>query len=544
MATPSGNKQVDIVSRAAGMIILAMLGASHGGCDRRGEPNQRVAEVVGRAGAAVLVLKTGDTLHLSGPVVKFYRERGYRQVWTDYDEILERGLAVLKTMGRSSQDGFEPEEYRYLLAVELLHEVERDSLEESAEPAQMGEVDLVLSEVFAQHARHLAGGALDPKVAGLDWQIEREEPDIVGLLRRLESGDSPDRLVDSLRPRAPEYRRLMAVLARYREIEKAGGWPQVADADLPAVGRPAEVVAVLRRRVLAERDPAEVELAARGAASSNVYDEGLKQALAHFQERHGLQTEAALDDATLAELNTPVSERIAELKLNMDRWRWLPHELGALYVMVNVAGFELEVVEHDSALLAMKVVVGKEAWKTPIFRDTMESIVINPYWNVPPQIAQDEIIPAMQRDPSYLARNNFEVVGGSAGTLSIRQRPGPGNALGEVKFLFPNQADVYLHDTPSQHLFTQQSRAFSHGCIRIEKPRELARLIMTKATQRSPAEYDRLAARAGEQWIQLTRPVPVYVLYFTAFADRDGSVNFHPDIYERDALLQRATGRL
>jgi murein L,D-transpeptidase YcbB/YkuD len=524
-------------------------------CDLRrdpsGKPNERVAAVIGSAETPVLQLKSGDTLHLSAPVVAFYRERGYRQAWTDYDEVLDQGVELLETMGRSAQDGFEPDEYRYPLAAKMLEQVEEDSLEESAEPAQMGEVDLVLSEVFARYARHLAGGALDPKVAGLDWQIEREEPDVKSMLERLADGQTPEELVDSVRPQVPEYRAMMAALARYREIEKAGGWEAVSGGvRRPEVG--SSSAGALRRRLIAERDPAEVELARRGEATPDVFDAALKQALVHFQERHGVEPDGALGEATLAELNAPVSRRIAELKLNMDRWRWLPRDLGDLYVMVNVAGFELEVVENDSAILAMNVVVGKDASRTLIFRDTMENIVINPYWNVPPDIQKNELIPAVRRDPSYLDRNNFEVLRGNrrvsasqidlgslrSGAYTFRQKPGGDNALGQVKFLFPNDANIYLHDTPAQRLFSQRSRAFSHGCIRVEKPVELAKLIMSKATDLAPDQYEQLRARPGEQWIRLARPIPVYILYFTAYANRDGSVSFHPDIYERDRLLE------
>jgi len=527
-------------------------------CDREplGEPSPRIREVLGEGGPAVVELPTGDTLHLSETVAAFYRDRGYRQAWTDYDEVLDRGLALIETMGRSTEDGFSPEAYRYALAARMVMEVEEDSLEEAEEPGQMAEVDLVLSEVFSRYASHLAGGALDPKSAGLDWQIKREEPDVRALLEALVADATSAALVDSLRPPAPEYRRMMAMLARYRNIEQAGGWAEIPEADPFEVGDTADAVAVLRNRLVAERDPVESALAARGSAAPRAFDESLREAVAHFQARHGLDPDGALGEHTLAELNTSVDRRIAEIELNMDRWRWLPRELGDLYVMVNVAGFELEVVERDSALLTMNVVVGKDAWRTPIFRDTMEYVVVNPYWNAPASIATDEIIPALRADPSYLERNRFEVLQGDrpvsvseidwtgdvAQRYRFRQRPGPGNALGDVKFLFPNPDDIYLHDTPAAHLFSQSSRAFSHGCIRVEKPVELARLIFAKATDRSPDSYDDLRARGGEQWVPLTKPVPVYILYFTAYAHRDGTVSFHPDIYERDRRLEEQAG--
>jgi murein L,D-transpeptidase YcbB/YkuD len=519
----------------------------------RGEPNARVREIIAASGSPVLQLPTGDTLHISEPIAQFYRDRGFRTAWTDYDEVLDRGLALLETMGRSGGDGFDPEEYRYPLASRMLMQVEEDSLEERDEPGQMGVVDIVLSEVFSRYAQHLTGGALDPRVAGLDWQIEREEPDVRRLLDSLLDGTRPDVLVDSVRPEPPEYRLMMRALARYREIERAGGWQAVPDGKLPEIGGSSALAGALRQRLVAERDPDEVALAQRGQARPDVFDEGLRDALAHFQARHGLDGDGKLGKLTLAELNEPVATRIAELKLNMDRWRWLPRDLGDLYIMVNVAGFELDVVENDSSLMTMNVVVGKDAWRTPIFRDTMEHIVINPYWNVPPNIQRDEVIPALLRDPGYLESHNMEVLVGNrrispaeidpgrvrAGSspYHIRQLPGGDNALGEVKFLFPNKDDIYLHDTPARSLFTQSSRAFSHGCIRVEKPVELAKLIMAKATNRPSEDYETLRARSGEQWINLNRPVPVYILYFTAYAHRDGSVSFHPDIYERDARL-------
>lgn len=538
--------------------VAAVATTAVAACDPepRGEPNERVQEVIS-AETPIVRLPDGDTVHLSEPVIAFYRERGYRQAWTDYDEVLDRGLALLETMARSAEDGLDPQQYRHPVAERMLREVEEDSLEESEEPGQMGALDMVLSEVFARYATHLTGGALDPEAAGLDWQIPKAEPDVGALLRRLAQDTPPQAVVDSLRPRAPEYRRMITALARYREIEQAGGWPRLDEGELPDVGETAPLIGLLRQRLIAERDPFEGELAGRGAAAPNTFDEALKEALVHFQERHGLDADGVLGRATLASLNTPVTQRIEELKLNLDRWRWLPRDLGELYVMVNVAGFELEVVERDSALLTMNVVVGQQAWRTPIFRDTMEHIVVNPFWNVPPSIQQEEVIPAVMRDPDYLERNGFEVLRGDtrvaieqvdwsalesgSPAYRIRQKPGRSNALGSVKFLFPNPDDIYLHDTPAGHLFSQTSRAFSHGCIRVEKPRELAELLFTKATDRPASAFQELRAREGEQWVKLTRPVPVYILYFTAYAHRDDTVSFHPDIYERDRRLQERT---
>jgi L,D-transpeptidase YcbB len=205
--------------------------------------------------------------------------------------------------------------------------------------------------------------------------------------------------------------------------------------------------------------------------------------------------------------------------------------------MVNVAGFELAVMKNDEPQLTMNVVVGQTGNQTPIFKDTLEHVVVNPYWNVPPKIARNEILPIVQRDPTYLARNNYEMTT-RGGQTTIRQRPGRGNALGEVKFLFPNEYDVYLHDTPADHLFSRPSRAFSHGCIRLEKPRELAHYLFKSSAGLDAGAYDRMVG-GGERWVNLKEKLPVYILYFTAWGDEQGSVRFYRDIYKRDARVEQ-----
>lgn len=544
--------------------LLALVLPLVAACDRepRGEPSPHIRSVLeGADSTAVLRLPDGDTLHLSAPVVAFYRARGFRQAWTDYDEILDGGWALLEAMGRASEDGLAPETYRQPLAARMVAQVEEDSLEEAREPAHMATVDLVLSEVFGRYANHLAGGIVDPRSGGLDWRIPTDTVNVGGLLRRLASEEPPADLVAELRPEAPEYRRTMAALARYREIADGGGWPDVPEDTPDEVGERGPGVAALRQRLIAEGNSAEASLArVPDDGGADRVDEELKAALEHFQRRHGIVPDGVLGPATLAELNTPVEDRLGQLGLNLDRWRWLPRDLGELYLLVNVAGFEMELVEDDSVLLAMNVVVGQQGWETPLFRDTMEHIVVNPYWNVPPGIEAEEVLPAIRRDPDYLARNRMEVLrgdrvvdpgsvdwasleGGSS-PYRFRQRPGPQNALGKVKFLFPNSHDIYLHDTPADRLFAESSRAFSHGCIRLEKPLELARVLFERVTDASPDRLDELLARDSEQWVQVTRPVPVYIVYFTAWAAADGTVRFYPDVYERDRRLREEATRV
>jgi L,D-transpeptidase YcbB len=228
-----------------------------------------------------------------------------------------------------------------------------------------------------------------------------------------------------------------------------------------------------------------------------------------------------------------VEERIAEMKLNLDRWRWLPNDLGERFVLVNIAGFELEVVDGGRAVQTMNVVVGKLDRQTPVFADSIQYVVVNPYWNVPDGIFRMDVRPAMERDPTYLARNNMEMVNGR-----VRQRPGPKNALGRYKFIFPNEYNVYLHDSPQGHLFSRTSRDFSSGCIRVERPEEFARLLLDMQTDRGAGQIDAMLTNWNERWIKLDRPLPVYLLYFTAWVEEDGTVRFHHDVYGRDGQLE------
>lgn len=532
---------------ATALLLLAIAACA----DPSGEPSPEIEAIVaGADGPVTIRLPDGDTLVLSEAVVRFYKERGYLQAWTDYDEILDRGWQLLKVMENAGQDGLDPARYRFPAALSMVQQVEEDSLAEEQEPGHMAAVDLVLSEVFGRYANHLTGGVLDPSASGLDWEIPKDSVDTYALLQRLATDEDPAAIIASLRPQSPGYHLLMEQLARYQLTAREGGWPEVPD-DIPSeVGERGAGVVALRNRLIAEGDPEEARLAQAGAAGADVYDENLAAAVEHFQARHALQPDGRVGGSTLEQLNVSVDDRIRQIVLNLDQWRWLPQDLGDRYILVNVAGFELEYVKNDSVALAMNVVVGQEGWETPIFTDTMEHIVVNPYWNVPASIKKDEVIPAIQRDPGYLSRNNMEALMGNnvvpAGSIdhsnleaySFRQRPGSSNALGAVKFLFPNDNNIYLHDTPADQYFSAHRRAFSHGCIRLEKPLDLARMLLDDVTESSSDRLDELLSRESEQWINVTETLPVYILYFTAWAGRDGTMRFYPDIYERDRRLE------
>lgn len=493
----------------------------------------------GTAERPILRLPNGDTLHVRPAVVALYQERDYEPAWTDDDEILPRGLEMLKAIAAAGSEGLDPERYHFSTARDMARLLQEDAVEEQ-ELQYLGNLDLLLSESFARFAQDLEAGTIDPRVLDREWRIPRDTAADHDLVKAVMDGEDPKEVLATIRPRAPQYDRMTKALKRYRQIEEAGGWGEIPEGDKLEQGASDARVASLRARLSAGDDEEEARLAKAGAAEPQRFDEQLAEALRHFQKRHGLNPDGVLGGNTLKALNVPASDRLASLRLNLDRWRWLPNELGEMYILVNVAGFELELVKEDSAIEAMNVVVGATANRTPIFQDTLEYMVVNPYWNVPASIAEEEILPKVRQDPTYLARNDYEMVREGSSTR-IRQKPGRSNALGNVKFLFPNAMDIYLHDTPADHLFTQSSRAFSHGCIRVERPDDLARTLLATLTDRDPSDYDKLRRSDGEQWIKLDRQIPVYILYFTAWADADGTVRFHEDIYDRDETLAPET---
>jgi murein L,D-transpeptidase YcbB/YkuD len=338
----------------------------------------------------------------------------------------------------------------------------------------------------------------------------------------------------------------------YRELASSGGWPTIPDGPTLKRGDNGSRVAALRERLSLDGDSgvAKCEYPA-------LFDETLEQALKRFQLHHSLNATGTLDAATRAELNVSVERRMEQLEVNLERWRWLPQDLGRRYILVNIPTFKLEVVEDGSVVLDMRIVVGTANNPTPVLNDKVKHIALNPYWNVPRDMLLKEMLPRIRSDPSYLARGNYRVLKGSGpearevdpATVNwwainpddfpyrLRQDPGPHNGMGRLKFIFINKFNVYLHDTPGRHLFEKTQRAFSHGCIRIEKPIDLAVYLLRQDPRwNRDALLGELGKKVGQN-VMLPEQVPVYLVYWTARADADGTTQFCPDIYGWDAPL-------
>ena len=351
------------------------------------------------------------------------------------------------------------------------------------------------------------------------------------------------------------FRGLDAGLNFYRSIEERGGWPVIPGERTLKKGSQGPAVPPLRTRLSMTGDYIGTE------TDSDVFDGELREAVVAYQNRNGMEPDGVAGPKTLADMNVPVATRIKQMEINRERWNRMPASLGERFVLVNMAGYELDVVEGEKTVLTMKVIVGRNFTRTPMFSDTIQYIEFNPYWNVPRSIATGELVPEyVEKGTASAERQGFEVKRGdevlpvSAINWSeylgreklpflIRQRPGPANALGEMKFMFPNKNNVYLHDTNQRHLFAKTRRAFSHGCVRVEKPHELAEYLLRPNTIETGRDWSLPAVQAvvdGKQLeaVPLKRKVPVHLAYMTAWMDEFGLIQFREDIYGRDAILK------
>ncbi|CAN5178466.1 L,D-transpeptidase family protein [soil metagenome] len=412
---------------------------------------------------------------------------------------------------------------------------------------QLAEADLMLTATYAALGEDLLTGQVDPRTVAQSWHVDPQEENVDSALARGLRVAALDKSLATMRPQDADYAALGRELLRYRELVVRGGWPQVPaiESVKPGESIPVAVAEALRARLAAEGiavpaapqgDSAPRAKARAGGSqgtqhASTTYDRGLAAAVAQFQARHTIVVDSVLGGGTLESMNRPAQYRLAQIAANMERYRWLPRTFGSRYIFVNVPAFRLEAYDGGRKALEMRVIVGEEYEDraTPVFSDSMSYVVFRPYWLVPPSIAQNEIFP---KGSAYIAANNMEVYT-AQGERRVRQRPGPKNSLGLIKFMFPNDFNIYLHDTPHGDLFQEDIRAFSHGCIRVEKPDELGAWVLGW-----PADSvrSRMESGADDGTVQLDAKIPVYIAYVTTFV-RDGALHFGNDIYSRDDKL-------
>lgn len=444
----------------------------------------------------------------------FYSRRAARPAWDD-----AATASLVRALDHLAAEGLEPNRYHRQALLRLRLGAERDVL---------------ATDAFLTAAAHLSRGAVDPAFVRPAWCGPPPRLDLAALLQSALDDRTLEETLPRLASRHEGYVRLRRALAMYREIARTGGWNAVPSGRSLRLGSNDARVIDLRRR-LAREPTAIAPVRAAPAAESPLFDGELEALVRHFQSHHGIAVDGVVGRETLRELHVPAGDRARQLAVNMERWRWMPEDLGPSYALVNIAAFRLDVIEGGHSVLSMKTVVGKEYTKTPFFAARIAEVIVNPWWNVPDSIAAKELWPKQRRDRSYFAREHMVVERGR-----IRQRPGPWNALGRLKFNLPNPHDVYLHDTPAKQLFEQPFRAFSHGCIRLERPLDLAVYLLRDRPEWTAEAIESAIDSGTERSIPLTAPEPVYVLYWTAWVGDDGHVELHRDHYGRDAEVAAA----
>ena len=484
---------------------------------------------------------------------EFYDGRGFGPAWvggtgaTD-SGATDRGKTLAGIIATSDLDGLLPANYG---ADELLALLPAQSVED------LVELEFRLTRSLLHYGRDLSAGRVQPNKVDSEVFIYPDPVESLKLLTTAAASADLEGYLAGFAPQSKNYARLKASLADHREIAARGGWSRLPDGETLKPGMTDPQVALLRKRLVeaGDLDPAQAE--------GELFDATLETAVKRFQYRHGLEQDAAVGKNTRAALNTPVEARIEQMLLNMERRRWMPDDLGERYVFVNLADFVLKVVDGPKTIYDSRVVVGKPYHRTPVFTGEMTYVVINPFWHVPPSIARNEILPAVQKNPGYLAQKNFTVFsswGANAAVLDpskinwngiskrnltykFRQGSGDGNALGRIKFMFPNQFNVYLHDTPAKSLFARAVRSFSHGCIRVEDPPGLAEVVLKGQDGWTLEKIKGAIDSEKRQTVNLDRSMPVHLTYLTAWVNKDGSVHFRDDIYDRDKRLRAALER-
>jgi murein L,D-transpeptidase YcbB/YkuD len=470
-----------------------------------------------------------------GHTKRLYKLYGNNPLWLTSDGLHKiRAKALTDAILAANADGMRLDDYPIGALAEVIAALK---LTKTPTAEQLATADLLLSASYVALGEDLLTGQVDPRTIQQSWYVNPEEENVDSALVRNLRYEQLDKALATMRPTDEDYAALSKELQRYRAIVVNGGWGKVPDVKTVKPGEtttPAVLSAVRNRLAVEGITPATgapATLPAQGgnARAGSVYDRDLAAAVATFQARHSINVDSALGKETIDAMNVTAEFRLGQIAANMERWRWLPRSFGSRYIFVNVPAFKLEAFDSGQKALEMKVIVGQEYEDraTPVFADSMETVVFRPFWNVPPSIAAKEIFP---KGPDYIARENFEVYTEN-GQRMVRQRPGPKNALGFVKFLFPNDFNIYLHDTPNHELFNKDVRAFSHGCIRLEKPAELAQWVLGW-----PADKVDEAMKSGpdNRAVKVPRKIPVYIVYFTTFINDDGQLYFGNDLYRRD----------
>ncbi|MCG6857731.1 MAG: L,D-transpeptidase family protein [Salaquimonas sp.] len=473
----------------------------------------------------------------------YYAKSLYSPIWVTGNRPNAKAEEMVDALNLSYEDGLNPGDYD---AFELFAKLGATTTE------QLADLEVHLSTAAVSYAQHMNSGRLNPSKVNREIVIYPDKISADTILSNIRKTKTLKAYLRLLAPHTARYERLRQTLALFRRIEANGGWTKVSSGATLKPGAADPRVPTIRKRMIEAGTY-------NGANSGLVYDAALVDAVKRFQDQNGVTPDGVVGPGTVAVMNITVDDRIKTIELNMERNRWMQNDFAPYHIFVNLADQVVKLVKNGDTLHAEVVQVGQPYHRTPVFTDEMEYVELNPYWNVPPSIAVNEYLPKLRKNPNVLAPQNISVMS-SNGPISasavnwssygkgnfpfrLRQEPGPGNALGRVKFMFPNKFNVYMHDTPAKSKFDRTQRYFSHGCIRLHDPLKMAEYILGPEGW-SRAKIDQVVASGKNTVVKLKHPIPVYVVYLTAFVNKDGSVWFREDVYGRDKILADALAKV
>lgn len=455
---------------------------------------------------------------ISNDMRTFYRGRNYTYAWFDSTGMIEQAANLFNRIKNISDEGIDSNKMIYKKELSDLMDNQSGQFHDSSSL----NTELMLTAQYLLYAKAVWTGLDEKQSIDLEWLLPRKKIEYTQMLDSLLSGK--DVLTDP--PVYKQYYLLKEFLKRYRAVEKLDTGKIITKLSSIKKGDSLAEVGKIRYKLFLLGDLAQ-------NSGNNNFDEELEEAVKTFQKRFGLRSTGQVKKAELDELNISINERVQQILVNMERSRWVTKDAGKDYLIVNIPEYKLHVIENDSLIWDMNVVVGKNQSKTVIFNGDIKYVVFSPYWNVPSSILKNEVLPGIKRNKNYLANHNMEWNGGN-----VRQKPGPNNSLGLVKFLFPNSHSIYLHDSPAKSLFSETTRAFSHGCIRLAEPKKLATYLLRNDSSWTNHKIDSAMNAGKEKYVILKKTLPVFIVYFTAWvSSQDGKLNFRKDIYQRDGRL-------
>ncbi len=475
----------------------------------------------------------------------FYAAKDFKAIWLLNNQPIAKAKDLVEAINRAEEDGLHPGDYDALALYQKLG---------AGNESTLADLEVHLSTSLVSIAQHMNAGRVDPSAVNRETVIYPASLSAEEILRKADRTRSIKAFIRLLAPHTPRYERMRVALAHYRQMAKNGDWPVIPEGEVLKPGMEDPRIPLLQQRLAISGD-----LPNSLTGTGVLYDAPLVESVKRFQWRHGLAQDGVIGPNTLAQINVPIEARIKALELNIERRRWMQNDYGPHYVFANLADQVVKVVKNGKTVHAELIQVGQPYHRTPVFTDEMEYLEFNPYWNVPKSIAVNELLPNLKANPNHYSSQGFEVLKNgqvvsassvpwhsfSKANFPVRLRQGPGkkNALGRVKFMFPNNFNVYMHDTPSKKNFQRASRFFSHGCLRLQDPLKMAEVLLgEQGWDRS--KIDATVTSGKRTVVKLDQTIPVHIAYLTAWANKDGSVHFRKDVYERDPILEAALAKV